>query len=75
MLVKKFLCVEPAHNSILSRQILLEVIMIQGNWWKWALSLGLPTIVFFATPEMEIASPNTPLFFCNYAMGRYSMGH
>ena len=37
--------------------------MIQGNWWKWALSLGLPTIVFFATPEMEIASPNTPLFF------------
>ena len=63
MLVKKFLCVEPAHNSILSRQILLEVIMIQGNWWKWALSLGLPAIVFFATPEMEIASPNTPLFF------------
>lgn len=54
---------EPAHNSILSRQILLEVIMIQGNWWKWALSLGLPAIVFFATPEMEIASPNTPLFF------------
>lgn len=49
--------------------------MIQGNWWKWALSLGLPAIVFFATPEMEIASPNTPLFFCNYAMGRYSMGH
>ncbi len=37
--------------------------MMQGTWWKWALSLGLPAIVFFATPEMEIASPNTPLFF------------
>ena len=36
--------------------------MVQGNWWKWALSLGLPLIVFFTVPEMEIASPKTPLF-------------
>ena len=40
----------------------MEVIMVQGNWWKWALSLGLPLIVFFTVPEMEIASPKTPLF-------------
>lgn len=36
---------------------------MSSNWWKWAISLVLPAVVFFTMPELDVASPKTPLFF------------
>ena len=36
---------------------------VSSTWWKWAVSLLLPAAVFFMMPELENASPKTPLFF------------
>ncbi len=37
--------------------------MTKVCWWKWTLSLALPLAVFLFTPELDIASAKTPLFF------------